>query len=158
MKNKTYQKHLTKFRRQKRYWYVLLASVMIASAVIGIVDKQWAVADYNASEGQKPSLINEIEVYPPILSPVKQYVLIEAYKAGLNPDEVERIIDCECPSWDKYCIGDQGKSRGLWQIHKGYHPEVSNECAFSEVCSTKWAIEKRIHDGNWKSWTCGRNL
>ncbi len=43
--------------------------------------------------------------------------------------------------------------RGLWQINSKWHPEVSDECAFDPVCSTREA--KRISNGgaDFSQWT-----
>jgi len=49
--------------------------------------------------------------------------------------------------------GDNGASRGLWQIHRPSHPNVSDECAFDVECSTEWTIDQ-ILKGNLKKWTC----
>jgi hypothetical protein len=160
-KNKKYSKHLTKFRCQKRYWYILLISVMIASAIIGIMDKQWVVADYNAAEGQKTALINEIEVYPPISNPNKRFVLVETYKAGIDPEKIERLIgECENRNWDteaKHLNKDGTLDRGLWMINDYHHKEVSNSCAFNLECSTKEAI-KIIKEKGLKEWSCAKLL
>lgn len=49
-------------------------------------------------------------------------------------------------------LGDDGNSRGLWQISKRWHPEVSDAVAFDIVSSTIWAME-HIRAGNTNEWT-----
>jgi len=51
---------------------------------------------------------------------------------------------------------DNGYDRGLFQINRRYHPDVSDECAFDALCSTRWAAQ-RIKDGyahEWASANC----
>ena len=38
--------------------------------------------------------------------------------------------------------GDGEASRGLWQISKIYHPEVSDAMAFNVASSTDWSLER----------------
>ena len=65
-----------------------------------------------------------------------------------------RLAKCES-TLNPYAVGDSGKSRGLFQIHKGYHPTVSDEQAFSVEWSTKFAIDK-INAGYQSLWSCDR--
>lgn len=65
------------------------------------------------------------------------------------------VIQCES-GWNPYAIGDGGKSLGLWQIHRGYHPDISPEECFDVYASTRWAINKYLQDGSFEAWTCGR--
>jgi len=85
----------------------------------------------------------------------KEWIKSEWVKAGMW-EQAYSVINCES-RFDPWSIGDEGNSRGLYQIHKKYHPEVSNECAFSPVCSTEWTI-KYVEKNGWKAWTCGRLL
>jgi|ERR1035441_728886 hypothetical protein len=55
-------------------------------------------------------------------------------------------------------VGDDkgtSRSRGLWQIFSKYHPEVSDEMAFSPKESTKWALA-RIKAGYANEWSTFR--
>ena len=56
-----------------------------------------------------------------------------------------------------WAIGDMGKSRGLWQIHSGYNPTVSDSEAFGIRSSTRWAVQ-RILRGEGYKWSCFRSL
>jgi hypothetical protein len=55
-------------------------------------------------------------------------------------------------AYDPGATGDGGESRGLWQINRIYHPEVSDQCAYNVECSTDWALQ-RIMDGNINEWS-----
>ncbi len=51
--------------------------------------------------------------------------------------------------------GDGEASRGLWQISKIYHPEVSDAVAFNVASSTEWSLE-RIRSGKVNEWSTYR--
>ena len=107
---------------------------------------------------------------------VKTSFPIKKYQKYLNKDQLEvaqRIWDLAGEfKWKTYLIrlaycesrlnprcqnsnGKYGLDRGLFEINSFYHPEVSDECAYSINCSTKWTI-KRIEDGQQKEWACDR--
>jgi len=65
------------------------------------------------------------------------------------------IVDCES-KFNPWAIGDNGKSLGLWQIHTGYHKDITPSDCFDVYASTRWAIEKYQHNGNWNIWSCAR--
>ena len=71
-------------------------------------------------------------------------------------DYLVKLARCES-TLNPYAVGDSGKSRGLFQIHKGYHPTVSDEQAFSVEWSTKWTMDK-INAGYQSLWSCDRIL
>lgn len=86
---------------------------------------------------------------------IKEYVLSEVKKAGLDPDYVERLVNCENRQWDEKRESWTG-DRGIFQINRKWHPGVSDECAFDYKCNTKEAIRIRLEWGNWNAWVCSR--
>ena len=66
------------------------------------------------------------------------------------------VMRCES-RFDPWAVGDKGKSRGLWQIHHGYNPTVSDSEAFGIRSSTRWAVQ-RILRGEGYKWSCFRRL
>jgi len=66
------------------------------------------------------------------------------------------VMRCES-RFDPWAIGDKGKSRGLWQIHRGYNPTVTDEEAFGVRSSTRWAVQ-RILRGEGYKWSCFRRM
>jgi hypothetical protein len=77
-------------------------------------------------------------------------------EAGLNSDEADCLIknesgwnpDAHRVNWDNMA----GVDRGLWQISSLFHKEVSNQCAYDPICSTKEAIRIAKDRGNWSAW------
>jgi hypothetical protein len=82
---------------------------------------------------------------------VRAYVQRSAKAVGVNPYVAEWIVSHESQHRPQ-ATGDGGESRGLWQINRIYHPEVSDRCAYDMECSTDWALQ-RILDGNANEWS-----
>ena len=91
---------------------------------------------------------------------IREYVRQEAIKAGLNPDEVEKIVKCES-GFNPYAVNTRNKNgtkdMGLWQINS-LHKRISDADKFDYQAATRWALAKRLHEGNWSAWVCARKL
>lgn len=72
---------------------------------------------------------------------------------GVNPSDAEWIVAHES-QYTTNRLGDDGNSRGLWQISKIYHPEISDACAFNVECSTKWSLSQILKGKimEWSTW------
>ena len=84
---------------------------------------------------------------------VRAYVEGAAKTRGVNPQIAEWIVTHESGHHPE-ATGDGGQSRGLWQINKAWHPEVSDACAYNVTCSTDWSLD-RIRAGyidEWSTW------
>lgn len=84
-------------------------------------------------------------------SDIRAYVQNQARASGVDPSAAAWIVAHES-SIHPNATGDGGDSRGLWQINRVYHPEVSDRCAYDVQCSTRWSLE-RIRDGNINEWS-----
>ena len=82
---------------------------------------------------------------------VDAYVREQAAEAGVNPEIAGWIVAHESQDGQNL-TGDDGNSRGYWQISRIYHPEVTDECAYDLACSTSWSL-KRISQGKATEWT-----
>ena len=114
-------------------------------------------ATTTAAEPVKPIIIDATQIINP--EEVKEYVRLEAIRAGLNPDEVEKIVKCES-KFNPQAIHTNvngSKDKGLWQINS-IHKRISDADKLDYKAATKWAIAKRLHDGNWSAWYCARKL
>lgn len=102
--------------------------------------------DFNEARAQ------EIEL------PMRDYVLNEVKKSGLDEYEIYSLIKCES-QWDINAIGRNADSLdlGLWQLNTKHHSEVTPACSFSYKCSTQQAI-KILKERGFSEWTCGRGL
>ena len=96
----------------------------------------------------------------PTKEEIKSYVLNEAKKLGLNTREVEIIVNCES-KWNDKAYNDKNSNgstdSGLWQINS-IHKSISDADKMDYKASTKWALSKRLRDGNWSAWSCARKL
>ncbi len=85
---------------------------------------------------------------------VKAYVRTEAVEHGVDPTLALWIVRHES-QFNPRAKGDGEASRGLWQISKIYHPEVSDAMAFNMRSSTEWSLE-RIRAGKASEWSTYR--
>lgn len=77
----------------------------------------------------------------------------QAQKYGVSSDVMKTVVNCES-QYNRYALGDGGKSRGLVQIHSGYH-DVSDEDAYDPAFALEF-LAKNLAQGNGKLWTCHR--
>jgi hypothetical protein len=85
---------------------------------------------------------------------VKAYVQTQAMENGVNPKLALWIVKHES-QFNPHAKGDGEASRGLWQISRIYHPEVSDAVAFNVASSTEWSLE-RIRSGKVNEWSTYR--
>jgi hypothetical protein len=85
---------------------------------------------------------------------VKAYVRTQALEYGVNPNLALWIVKHES-EFNPHAKGDGEASRGLWQISKIYHPEVSDAVAFNVAGSTEWSLD-RIRSGKAREWSTYR--
>ena len=85
---------------------------------------------------------------------VKAYVQTQATEYGVNPKLALWIVKHES-EFNPRARGDGEASRGLWQISRIYHPEVSDTMAFNVASSTEWSLE-RIRSGKANEWSTYR--
>ena len=85
---------------------------------------------------------------------VKAYVQAQALEYGVNPKLALWIVKHES-EFNPRARGDGEASRGLWQISRIYHPEVSDAAAFNVASSTEWSLE-RIRSGKVNEWSTYR--
>ena len=82
---------------------------------------------------------------------VKTYVESQARQYGVDPSLAVWITRHES-QFNPRARGDGDASRGLWQISKIYHPEVSDEVAFDVASSTRWSLGQ-IRAGKAREWS-----
>jgi transglycosylase-like protein with SLT domain len=85
---------------------------------------------------------------------VKAYVQTEAVEHGVSPELALWIVKHES-QFNPHAKGDGEASRGLWQISRIYHPEVTDAVAFNVASSTEWSLE-RIRSGKANEWSTYR--
>lgn len=112
-------------------------------------------------EGQVNVADNEeIDNSETTIDEVKAYVYEELRKAGLNTREGFAIVNCES-KWDPLAINGKNKNgsndKGLWQINS-IHKSISDADKLDYKTATKWAINKRLAEGNWSAWSCSRKI
>lgn len=83
---------------------------------------------------------------------------IEHYAAlyGVSSKIMNTVVNCES-GYNPDARGDHGKSRGLVQIHSGYHPQISDKMAYDPDFSLDF-LAKNLAAGKGSMWTCWRVL
>lgn len=85
---------------------------------------------------------------------MKEWVLLEAYKAGLGMQDFECLVRNES-GWREmayYVNNDKSVDRGLMMWNSKWNSHISNECAFSYRCAVTEAIKKIKKDGGYGAW------
>jgi hypothetical protein len=146
--------------------YPILISVIIAIISIFFI-KVYKVSTFDEKPRYKPELSSQEVIEPEIQLielPNKVATTENTKRVEFRireiadqmdfeyPDYLVRLAFCES-SLNPLAVGDSGKSRGLFQIHKNYHPNITDQEAFDIEFSTKWTIEQ-INLGKQSMWTC----
>ncbi len=74
-----------------------------------------------------------------------------AAEYGVDAKVMHTVINCES-QYNPKALGDGGKSRGLVQIHSGYH-NVSDEDAYDPTYAITF-LAKHLKEGNGRLWSC----
>ena len=128
--------------------FVIYLMAIISTSVIHAFDDKVNAAPLPSSPVRFKPIYN-----PKGRSKIRTYVEGVARTRGVDPEVAEWIVAHESQHHPD-AIGDGGDSRGLWQINKAWHPEVSDACAYSVTCSTNWSLQ-RIRSGHvdeWSTW------
>lgn len=98
-------------------------------------------------EPKKP--IVEKPVVKIVNQPLETVVKQTCAKKGLGDYCVQDLMAMAWveSSHDCKVNGDSGKSFGCWQIHRGWHPEVSVAQAQDPTFGSTWTINRMVHFG-----------
>jgi len=165
--HKSYDTKRMKLKRKKTQWYSLLGMTIFCALVIyvpTVINDDIVRTNLASAMSSQKEYVNSLEsnIEPNLGfdSRMKNEVMALIQEAGLNMYEAYMIIQCES-HWNPDAINTKNTNgsydSGLWQINS-IHKDISNLHKFDYIKSTKWAITKRLHDGNWNSWVCSGRL
>lgn len=149
----------TQIKNQKGnlIWSFLIISALIIW-LIGLPESTRAVAEsIGITAHQKETPIQRVEAKEEVKElTMESWIMNEIKKAGLNEKEAWAIIQCESRfNPDAMNINtNKTYDAGIWQINSIHKLKISEALDYKKA--TKWAIEKRLHDGNWQAWVCSR--
>jgi len=141
--------------KTKRLISILVKTAIVVAAVL--LAANWALKPAHTSA------YGEINVERPEaaeITDIKEYVLNEVEKHGLNKWEAYEIINCESRWNSDEAVREPNRtiSFGLWMINS-IHKDISNLDKLDVIKSTRWAIEKRLQKGKWSpTWSCATKL
>lgn len=108
----------------------------------------------------KVETANLVTIQPVPISPqvktIEQIIDEKAKQYNVPPEVIHAVVKCES-GYNKNAIGDFGMSRGLVQIHKTYHPTITDAMAFDPEFSIDF-LAKNLSKGKGEMWTCYRML
>lgn len=160
-KPKTYKGKLTKRQKEKEKQKVALAFILTIITVFGsfLMTEASRISTESHTVRVEKNIQQERGQLPK--TEKKNLTMEQRIRriAGEHdfrwPGYLVRLARCES-KMDPTATNSNGKygtDRGLFQINNKYHPEVSDECAFSVRCATKWTMEM-INNGEQHQWAC----
>ena len=134
-------------------WFSVLfsAACLLLAVVYGLASVSLSYADYLFPAYVLPTVNVQRKAVKPLTveDKIRKVAKEKNFKFA---DYLVNLANCES-KLDPLAIGDQGNSRGLFQIHKKFHPEVSTLMAFNIEQSTAWTIDM-INAGKQGQWSC----
>jgi hypothetical protein len=107
----------------------------------------------NTIEAPKPAPVAKSSHLTPSQEEVADQIREIAKEMGYQaPEWLVRLARCES-NLNPNSLGDGKHSRGLFQIHSGFHPTITDEQAYSIDWSTRWTITQ-LMNGKSYLWTC----
>jgi hypothetical protein len=137
-----------------KWHYLIFLSAFLSLVLFGsflgrprLFDVQAATKPENALGGANKQSVESS-------SSIKSWVDSESLKYGINPDLSNCLVGHES-QWVPSKKGDDGNSRGLWQVSNIWHHEVSNAVAFDVRSSTDWSLAwiKKGHVRQWSTFS-----
>ena len=124
---------------------------LLLVVVYGLASVSLRMADYLFPAYMAPTVNVQRKVVKPLT--VEDKIRKVAKEKNFQyVDYLVNLANCES-RLDPLAIGDKGLARGLFQIRKDYHPEVSTLMAFNIEQSTAWTIDM-INAGKQGQWSC----
>lgn len=82
---------------------------------------------------------------------IEQKIVRYADLYGIASSSLYNLVECE----SKFnSLADNGEDRGIVQINRKHHPEITDEQAFDPDWALNWAA-KEISEGRGYQWVCG---
>ena len=138
-------------KKQIKKHIVILYFIAIAVLMLGayIVNIPVQAQSYEAPVESYP-IVFEVE-YDWTTERIKKEIDDVALEYGVSAKVMHTVINCES-NYKKTALGDGGKSRGLAQIHSGYH-DVKDEDAYDPHFAIRFLAEK-LSNGQGYLWSC----
>lgn len=106
-----------------------------------------------AAEPEEPRVIQLEVVTNWTRERIEKEIDTQAEKYGVSAEVMRTVVQCES-QYNVKALGDHGHSRGLVQIHDGYH-DVSDEDAYDPRFALEF-LAKNLKQGKGHLWSCYR--
>lgn len=159
---KTYKtkRRIAKVKRIKNEYTVIFLILMIGIWTIGTFNNSTVKSIGQLWQISKDEKSNFPEMKDVKISEqsIPRQIRIYAHEEKFEDvDYLLKLAKCES-RFDPFALnGNNGHSidRGVFQINKYYHPEVTTDCAMDIECATKWTIDMLKRDQHWQ-WSCDK--
>jgi len=156
MKNK-----INAFIQKHKFKVYLFLGILIAlgSIQVGNIVYNCYMATYDFISNPVPAYAStKVSVSRTQEPSMKEWVRAEIEKAGLNWEEVDCIIQNESGwnNWNNNWNTNGTIDSGIFMINSVHKNTISLEDRYNYKTATKWAINKRLHDGNWSAWVASK--
>jgi len=143
---------------KKLYWRVIIIGIFTIFTTTAIKGYIGELEAFGYNEPLVPVSIATAQPSAKLPS-MREWVFTELQnKLGLE-EAIKGLGIITCESEWRADIGiiepNNTISYGLWQINS-IHKNISNADKLNYKTATEWSINKRIKDGSWSAWTCGR--
>ena len=147
--------------RREVVGFALVGTIIGSICVDSYIQHHQPIEVINHAEAQVVATSTpEIVLIEPLIVWDRKRILTEidtvARKYNVSSSTMRAVVNCES-QYNKEARGDGGKSRGLVQIHKGYHPGVTDDMADNPTFALDF-LGKALanHQGN--LWSCFRMM
>lgn len=164
MKYKTYKKRPTKYQKSRKANQTALALVFALTFSLSTYSAITASKTLNtlteaiiAPHSERQSITIDQLTLLPAKSDSEREVWLASFRAcekhnvpDINAcaDDLHAIAATETGnSFNLLSIGDGGKSKGAFQIHQGYHPNIKTGQANDPYFAADWTLARMINNG-----------
>lgn len=161
MKYKTYRKRPTKYQKSRKanqtalaLMFALTFSLSTYSAITASKTLTGAIV---APHSERQSITIDQLTLLPAKSDSEREIWLASFQAcqkhnapDINAcaDDLHAIAATETGnSFNLLSIGDNGKSKGAFQIHQGYHPHIETVQANDPYFAADWTLARMINNG-----------
>lgn len=85
---------------------------------------------------------------------IKQTISRIAREYNVSEEVMNTVVECES-QYNTNAVGDHGNSKGLVQIHRKYHPDITESQAFDPEFSLSF-LAKNLANNKGYLWSCYR--
>ena len=151
-------------KKKFKHWETLkVLSIFLVSGLISLILVSFEDSTYYVDNGDNEPVWKPCELRDVVcegeelhITPANSKVAIDIILQKYFGDnwKLARAVMMSEGNYDVNAFNPKNGSndRGIWQISRKYHPDVSDECAKDIECSTKYAYKLSRGGTDWTPW------